>query len=347
MMSSSLLSTDLQAKYDLIENLHDQYTHLPDDVQSAISQELLTGKKNSSEWLDIVQQMIAYKYEARQVNSNRFLEKPMSAKQLIRNAFWQAVLVISILWAVVEHTGLYSLSWPLFAYVGVILLAGTAYALVKMVQKKEVLKEAGVRVAAYKKYAPLLKKIRAAESKIAATYEKFLYPMLVLFKEELPSQHLLSLHFNTVHWKLSQYKVDQPDPQAPRHVISSEFYEMPVFEAMGKLADGAVMQLQVLRIVRVRNIRKVNPRGKIKYKTKTKYKLLYKVQLSLPTQAYQLVPHSIETPAENIKVQFASSEKRHTFKVQQVEVRSSNNPLPEHKVLIELLGLIYHQVKSV
>ncbi|EAY26133.1 hypothetical protein [Microscilla marina] len=347
MMSSSLPSTDLQAKYDLIEKLHEQYTSLPDQVQSAISQELLTGKKNSKEWLSIVQQMIAYKYEVRQAKSNCFLEKPKSAKQLIRNAFWQAVLVISILWAIVERSGLYSLSWSLFAYVGVIFLAGVAYALVKKVQKKEVLREARVRMIAYEKYAPLLKQIRAAEAKIAATYEKFLHPTLVLLKEEFPSQHLLSLHFDTVHWKLSQYKVDQPDPRAPRHVMSSEFYEMPVFEAMGKLADGAVMQLQVLRIVRVRNIRKVNPRGKIKYKTKTKYKLLYKVQLGLPTQAYQLVSHSIEAPAENIKVKFASSEKRHTFKVQQVEVRSSNNPLPQHKVFIELLGLVYRQVKSV
>ena len=335
----------LQAKYDLIHELHDQYNNLAPEVHGAIDQETLTGERQCVEWLDMVEQMLEYKLEAKPVRHNKFLVRPSSSSDILTDAFGQAVLLTSILWAIVEHGDIYPLSWPFWAYALAVSGIGGVYTWIVKEKKGAELATANANLKHYEKHLPLLNRIRTAETRITPSYEAFLHPMLALLKEELPDDHQLSITFNMKHWKSPEYKLNMRDHMASRYVTSTEFYECPLFEASGRFADNTLVHLSIIQMVRTRHIRKVNPRGKVKYKTKNKYKLVYKVNLGVPAQAYEFTPKIGTNFDNNVKRKQNSSPKRHIFKLQQVKASISSLPKPQHKVFIDLIGSVYSQLK--
>lgn len=333
-----------QAKYDLIHELHDQFNNLAPEVHSAIDQQTLTGEKICAEWMDMVEQMLEYKQEAKPVKHNKFLVRPSSSSDLLTDAFGQAVLVTSILWAIVEHGDIFPLSWPFWAYAAVVAGIGGVYTWTVKERKGPELAVANANLKEYEQHLPLLNRIRTAESSVTPGYESFLHPMLALLNEELPDGRTLSLNFNMAHWKSPEYKLDMRDQTASRYVTSTEFYECPLFEASGRFADNTVVHLSIVQMARTRHIRKVNSRGKVKHKTKNKYKLVYRVSLGVPAQAYELSPRAQRSVDNSIKYKQNSSPKRHTFKLQQVKASISSIPKPQHKVFIELIGSVYSQL---
>lgn len=335
---------NLEAKYDLIHELHDQYSDLAPEIHEAITQQKLTGEKKCVQWLDMVEQMLEFKQEAKPVRSNNFLVRPSSASDLLTNAFGQGLLFTSILWIIVEHGNIFPLSWPFWAYAVAVSAIAGVYTWIVKEKKGEELAKANVNLATYEKHAPLLNKVRTAETRIVPDYEKFLHPMLALLKEELPDHHQLSMVFNTTNWRSTDYKVNTRDLTASRYVTKSEFFECPLFETSAKLADNTLIHLTIIQMVRIRHIRKTNPRGKVKHKTKTKYKLIYKVTMGVPAQAYQFTPRAQGSADKSIKYKQSSNPKRHTFKLQQVKASASNNPKPQVKVFIDLMGLVYSQL---
>lgn len=62
----------------------------------------------------------------------------------------------------------------------------------------------------------------------------------------------------------------------------ARFYSLPVLKAHLKLKDGSVLSMEIEQRTRERVFTRVNPRGKVKTKTKTKWTDIYRVQLKIP-----------------------------------------------------------------
>lgn len=343
LMSSTnkLQTTDLQAKYELVNEVNGAYTNLGAEIQEAINCRKFTSEKTPGEWRGAIEQILSFKSFARQIQGNDFLSKPDSGRDILANNFAGITIIITIIWLIIEH-GIYALSWDFWAYALTVGGISGAYTGLIAVLKRDELAEADTKFAVYKKHEPFLKVAHRAEASIEPIYNDFLHPVLAFLYEEIPPQNTLNLHFDICHWNQSHYETIADDPGASRYVTSTEFYSVPVFDVTGKLADGATMRLSATKLVRIRNIRKKNPRGKIKYKTKTKYKLMYQVQMGFPADAYTL-NNKRRNLAANIKVKEASNGRRYTIKLQQTEA-SINNILPKHNIFIELMSIAYDKI---
>lgn len=339
--TNEIQTTNLQARYDLVHEVYDAYTDLNEEVKEGISHQTFSDEKTPSEWRDTLEQILLFKNFARQIQGKDFLKKPRSGSDMLFSYFGRSAALIGIVWFIAEQV--FPLSWDLWLYILIITGAAGAYTGLMSQLKKETLKLANARLAEYKQHEPMLKVARRAESRIEPIYNDFLHPLLAFLYEEVPPQNILKLHFDIRHWKLNQYKTNGVDPGASRYVTSTEFFNLPLFAVTGKLADGASLYLSVDKLVRIRNIRKTNPRGKVKYKTKYKYKLIYQLQIGFPSEAYT-PSGKVGNVATQIKIKQSTNERRHTIKLQQAEA-SANNILPKHHILIELMSLAYSKVR--
>lgn len=331
---------ELQAKYDLIQKIYTSYEALGKPTQDYINQQKIEGENHIAEWFESIQEVLAFKHLARQVQGENFFKKPVSPKAIIQKFFYTAFLGLASIWIILEMVGVKWLSWIYF----LIALAGSVlYTLLMKQIKKEAIAKAQLQTDNYNQYAPLFQKVRRAESRIEPVYNNFLYPMLALVREEMHPNAMVQLKFDIRYWKVDTYKVPKKDLQASRHVTHTDYYEVPIFQLVGKLADGTAIKLEATKNVRERNIRKVNPRGKVKHKTKSKSKMVYAVQMGFPVRSYQ--PKEIIDHKQSYKLKQSSNEKRHQVKLQQVIVKANQNVLPQHKIFLDLISTAYKQVQ--
>jgi len=331
--------------YDLIGELSNQYADLGETTQGFIKAQKLKGKKPIHEWFRVLQNMLTFKYQARAISSKNKLKKPPSSKALIRSFFYVAVAQIVIIWAIVEHL-IYPLSWELWLYGLIVIGLSLLITVIRKIISKAKIAQLREGFAKYELYNKEFTTIRSAEGRILPIYNNFLHPMLAFIKEEMQPNGVLDLYFDVGHWKLPFHKVKGKDPLANRYVTHTDFYIMKVFEAQSKLANGTLLNLSVKKMVRVRNITKRNPRGKVKHKTKTRYKLVYEVKLGFPITAFQLQEKRL-LPISDIKTKVTSNDKRHTIKIQRVVTALNADKPSQHKVLINLMAMAYQMVQSV
>jgi len=329
--------------YDFIGEMSNQYADLGEDTQGFIKAQKLSGEKPVNEWFGILQNMLTFKYQARTISSKNKLKKPQSSKELIRSFFYVSAVQIAIAWAIVEHL-VYPLSWELWLYGLIVIGLSLLITVIRKVVSKAKITRLRDGFAKYELYNKEFNTIRSAEGRILPIYNNFLHPMLAFIKEEMPPNGMLDLYFDVGHWKLPFYKVKDKDPLANRHVTHTDFYIMKVFEAQSHLANGTLLKLSVKKMVRVRNITKRNPRGKIKHKSKTRYKLVYEVRLGFPATAFQLQAKP-PLPIKDVKTKVASNDKRHTIKVQRVITALNMDKPSQHKVLINLMAMAYQMVQ--
>lgn len=331
---------ELQAKYDLVQKIYTVYEALGKPTQDYINQQKIEGENHIVEWFEGIQKVLSFKHLARQVQGKNFFKKPVSSKALVRKFFYTALLGLGSVWIILEMVGVkWISSWIYFL---IVVSGSVLYTLLMKQVKKEAVAEAQLKIDNYNQYAPLFQKIRRAESRIEPIYNNFLHPMLAFVREEMHPNAMVQLKFDIRYWKVDTYKVHKKDPQASRYVTHTNFYEVPVFQLTGKLADGTIIKLEATKNVRERNVRKVNPRGKVKHKTKSKSKMIYAVQMGFPVQSYQTKKTS--SHKQSYKLKQSSNEKRHQVKLQQVIVKANQNILPQHKIFLDLISTAYNQV---
>ncbi|OJJ22056.1 hypothetical protein BKI52_08435 [marine bacterium AO1-C] len=344
MSSNNNTNSEETETYNLIGELSNQYADLGETTQGFIKAQKLKGEKTVNDWFQVLQDMLTFKYQSRTISSKNKLKKPQSPQVLIRSFFYVSIVQIAIVWAIVEHL-IYPLSWEFWQYGLIVIGLSLLITFVRKTISKSKIHQLREGFEQYQLYNKEFTTIRSAESRILPVYNNFLHPMLAFTKEEMPPNGMLNLYFDVGHWKLPYHKVEGKDPMANRHVTHTDFYEMKVFEALGKLANGTLLNLAIQKSVRVRNIRKVNPRGKVKHKTKSRYKLIYEVRLGFPAAAFQLRDNR-PLPISNVKMKVASNEKRHTIKMQQVVTAANFDKTIQHKTLINLMALAYQCIES-
>lgn len=338
----SSVNTENDAQYQLLSEVNEKYTSLSEPTHKQIAAQKIKGEKTAKEWLQKIQDILTFKYQAREVLKEK-LAKPTSNKDITRRFFYKTALLLAGIWAIVEHL-IYPLSLKFWQYGLPVLGVATLATYIMSLIKKSELAAAKQDFENYGKHHKVYEEMRRSESRIEPVYNNFLHPLLAFIKEEMHPNEKLNLYFDLGHWKLIYLKKEGKDPLANRHVTHTDFYEMKVLEASSKLADGTLLSLDATKIIRVRNIRKRSQSGKIKHKTKNKYKMIYEVKMSFPTANFSL-QESANKPAEGFKVKVSSSEKRHSVKIQQVVINSNKDILPQHKVFVELMSKAYAMIK--
>ena len=328
--------------YAMISKMNTHFADLGEETQRLVTTQKIQGSKTTQEWLQMVQQVLAFKHQARGISSKKNLRKPPSSQALIREFFYWSAFLFALLFFIVEHF-IHSLSWEMWKYVGAIIGLSLVVTLIRTLISKNRLRQAKEAFARYQRYHQDFVTIRQAESRILPTYNNFLHPLLAFIKEEMHSKETLELYFDLGHWKLPEYKVEGRDLLANSSVLGTDFYEMKVLETHSKLANGTLLNLGIQKAVRERHIRKVNQRGKIKYKTKTRYKLLYEVRLNFPVKAFK-IQNTPPSSASNMKVKVNSNEKRHSIKIQQIVVAANYDKSIQYKVFIDLLALAHQHI---
>ena len=339
-MSSA--NTENDAQYQLLSEANEKYINLGEPTHRQIAAQKIKREKTAAEWSQTVQNILNFKYQVREVLKEK-LTKPISNKDITRRFFYKTALLLAGIWMIVEHL-IYPLSLKFWQYglpvLGVAILATYIMSLIK----KTELATAKQDFENYGKHHKVYEEMRRSESRIEPIYNNFLHPLLAFIKEEMHPNEKLNLYFDLGHWKLVYLKKEGKDPLANRHVTHTDFYEMKVLEANGKLADNTLLSLDATKLVRVRNIRKRSQSGKIKHKTKNKYKMVYEVKMSFPTANFSL-QESASKPVEGFKIKVSSNAKRHSVKVQQVVINANKDILPQHKVFVELMSKVYAMIK--
>ncbi|WLQ12982.1 hypothetical protein O5O45_24955 [Hahella aquimaris] len=112
-------------------------------------------------------------------------------------------------------------------------------------------------------------------------------PLLTILRQDANPETPLKLKVDLLGPELLSKRVNFVKAGNKYPKVEESMFSDPWFQGSLSLADGSVLNWEVLDMVRRRNIRKRNPRGKIKMKTKYKIKTRMDVSLSYKNDRYQ------------------------------------------------------------
>ncbi|MDG9666415.1 hypothetical protein ONV78_01625 [Hahella sp. CR1] len=112
-------------------------------------------------------------------------------------------------------------------------------------------------------------------------------PLLTILRQDADAETPLKLKVDLLGPELLSKRINFVKAGNKYPKVEESMFSDPWFQGSLSLADGSVLNWEVLDMVRRRNIRKRNPRGKIKMKTKYKIKTRMDVSLSYKNDRYQ------------------------------------------------------------
>ncbi len=134
---------------------------------------------------------------------------------------------------------------------------------------------------------------------IRAAYVKdTLLPMLRVLQADVVPGSLLRLNVDLRGWNMSAKRADRVEPRGNRQITSSNYTD-PWLNGTARLVDGARLRWQYTVQVRERKQSRRNRKGKFKTKSKgSRYRLVCKVRLNLPTRAYSAATVNLGRPTD-------------------------------------------------
>jgi len=165
---------------------------------------------------------------------------------------------------------------------------------------------------------------------------QFMLPVLSLFREDIDPKQKVHLRADlgspTAKEKLQ--KTMDPYAHGAYYKIVESFYIDPWASAEMPLADGSLLKWSITDHIRERKLRKKNPRGKIKMKTKYTVKTSVDVELTLRSDAYAV------TAAEGERVKAGGKKK--AIRIKARHKRQDLTPL-DPMVFIDMVAGIYRR----
>jgi len=132
--------------------------------------------------------------------------------------------------------------------------------------------------------------------------------------------------------------------------IRSRIYQANWAEINAKLADGSFLNVELGDMLVHNKVtrKKTNFRGKVKIKTKHKYKIrtIYSVKVALPNGQYQEISAN-QFKGKGQKLKVKNKEKRNIFAFKGVDKRSGIESVPNFQKLVKLIMYAYQNVKPV
>ncbi len=168
-------------------------------------------------------------------------------------------------------------------------------------------------------------------------FRSFALPVLVLLKEEVDGQEPIALWVDMRKKNQPENKIQKKEPR-PIKDTQTTFFRHYLVTIKTRFVDGTRFYLEVGDVVRQRVRRRYNARGKLKVKTKYKTKTQWRLKIALPKQHYTLLQKT--GMADEM-----SDSKRIIFKLQQGEIQTSFDYVPNINLFMKMVAEVYKKVK--
>ncbi|NJL12781.1 MAG: hypothetical protein HC913_07180 [Microscillaceae bacterium] len=266
---------DQASEFAAIEQLLVHYAQLSEEQQAIIAQKRLVGRKTPTEWLALLERLIRYDAERGKVVG---VSKPKAWRNHGFNigcyGFGIMFFGALILFFLVDNFPIPWWSIPAFIGLGllsILILWNTPQA---------------------RYYRQMDRKLnKAIEADVPDFLRNLVAPLLVILKEEMKPQALLTLR---VDMRSRQYKSGADSVLKRNHRFASgytlqgsDFSQHEWVMLTGRLHEGTHFQYRLTDEVIKRRLRKSKRKG-YKYKDKYKIKQIQHLRLSLPTARYQV-----------------------------------------------------------
>ncbi|GAB4395373.1 MAG: hypothetical protein OHK0053_02630 [Microscillaceae bacterium] len=266
---------DQAAEFAAIEQLLVHYAQLSEEQQAIIAQKRLVGRKTPTEWLALLERLIRYDAEREKVVG-------ASSRKSWRNygfnvgcyGFGLTFVGTLVLFFMADNFSIPWWSIPVFmglSILSIIILLNTPRA---------------------RHYRQMNRKLKQAmEADVPDFLRNLVAPLLVILKEEMKPQALLTLR---VDMRSRQYK-SGADPALKRNhrfasgytLQGTDFSQHEWVMLTGRLHEGTHFQYRLTDDVIKRRLRKSKRKG-YKYKDKYKIKQIQHLRLRLPASRYQV-----------------------------------------------------------
>lgn len=179
------------------------------------------------------------------------------------------------------------------------------------------------------------------------TMRLFVLPLVAVLREDMEDKERLSLKVDLRGAK-EKSKLQSKERKRTRnlaiHKLVESIYVDPWLQGSARLADGILIHWKIIDTLRHRDITKRGSSGKLKFKTKSKVKRLYEVQLTVPKKRYAL-EEGDAWDGDNVKVNHKDS--KSTVRVRRVEVSRTTGRPAELRPFLQMIASVYKQVKPV
>lgn len=285
------------------------YNELTDEQRSIIDRKYIQGTHTADEWLKVLKGIA--EYDALGDDAKK-VAKPTQAGCVVVGVGFFAALILGNMLDLGEQviTGL---------VVAVLVIGGI--------------------ILIYRSFYPSSYKLLANRD-LPNHFRSFALPILVLLKEEIAADEPIDFWVD-MREKNQQENVIQKNDPGKRGNTRTTFYHHNMVEIKTRFSDGTRFHFQLGDVVRKRIRSRRNARGKLKVKTKYKIKTQWRLKVALPKRYYAL-----EKPDRNADDK--SDPKRIIFKVQQTEIRTLYNYVPNVNFFINMVFTrVYKRVRRV